>query len=84
MLAARNTRLMPKLVPGRILRFKVNLWSHKRGWGEGPLMIDAKGRTIVDPRKSERKWHPGFHYTRFCSAYGVRRGAANTGNNKNM
>jgi hypothetical protein len=80
MLAARNIRGAPRLVPGKILRFKVNLWSHKRGWGEGPLMIDAKGRTIVDPRKSERKWHPGFHYTRFCSAYGVRRGAANTGN----
>jgi hypothetical protein len=80
---ARNKPGTPRLVPGKIIRFPVNLWSHKQGHASGPLMIDAKGRTIVDPRKSDRKWHPGYHYTRFCSAYAVRRGAANTGSNSN-
>jgi len=79
----RNTKSrFPALVPGKIIEFPVNLWSHKQGWASGPLMIDASGRTIVDPRKSNRTWRPGFHYTKFCSAYGVRRGVAQTGNNK--
>jgi hypothetical protein len=79
----RNTKSrFPALVTGKIIEFPVNLWSHKQGWASGPLMIDASGRTIVDPRKSNRTWRPGFHYTKFCSAYGVRRGVAQTGNNK--
>lgn len=73
----------PRLPTGKVITFPVNLWSHKQGHASGPLMIDASGKTIVDPRKSDRKWHPGFHYTRFCSAYGVRRGFAKTGNNGN-
>ena len=68
------------LTPGRIIRFPVNLWSHKQGHASGPLMIDASGKTIVDPRRSDRKWKPGFHYTKFCAAYGVMRGAVRTGN----
>ena len=83
MLAARNSVGAPKLVPGRIIRFAVNLWSHKQGHASGPLMIDAKGRSIVDPRKSDRRWRPGFHYTKFCSAYAVRRGAVTTGSPAN-
>jgi len=71
------------LTPGRILRFPVNLWAHKQGHASGPLMIDASGKTIVDPRKSNRKWKPGFHYTKFCAAYGVQQGAVRTGNNNN-
>jgi len=79
----RNTKSrFPALAVGKIIEFPVNLWSHKQGWASGPLMIDASGRTIVDPRKSNRSWKPGFHYTKFCSAYGVRRGVAQTGNNK--
>ena len=77
----RNNRNAPALAVGKIIEFPVNLWSHKQGWASGPLMIDASGRTIVDPRKSDRSWKPGFHYTKFCSAYGVRRGVAQTGNN---
>lgn len=72
----------PALVVGKIIEFPVNLWSHKQGWASGPLMIDASGKTIVDPRRSNRSWKPGFHYTKFCSAYGVRRGVAQTGDNK--
>jgi hypothetical protein len=82
MMNARNKTTAPRLVAGKIIEFPVNLWSHKQGWASGPLMIDASGKTIVDPRRSNRSWKPGFHYTKFCSAYGVRRGVAQTGNNK--
>lgn len=68
---------------GRVIEFPVKLWSHKTGWSGGPLLVDASGRTITDPRKSDRKFTPGFHYTKFCSAYGVRPGFAKTGNNSN-
>jgi hypothetical protein len=79
----RSTTSYPRPPVGKVITLPVNLWSHKQGHASGPLMIDASGKTIVDPRKSDRKWHPGFHYTRFCSAYGVRRGFAKTGNNRN-
>lgn len=82
MMNARNNTRSLTLVTGKIIEFPVNLWSHKQGWASGPLMIDASGKTIVDPRRSNRSWKPGFHYTKFCSAYGVRRGIAQTGNNK--
>jgi hypothetical protein len=72
-----------KLSPGKIIDFPVKLWSHKTGWAGGPLIVDASGKTITDPRKADRNYKPGFHYTKFCSAYGVRRGFAKTGNNSN-
>lgn len=72
-----------RLIPGRIIEFPVNLWAHKQGWAGGPLMIDASGRTIVDPRKANLNYHPGFHYTKFCSAWAVHRGIAETGSNGN-
>ena len=79
MINVRSAPKDPKLTPGKIIEFPVNLWSHKQGWASGPLMVDASGKTIVDPRYSNRSWKPGFHYTKFCSAYGVRRGFAKTG-----
>lgn len=77
---ARNKVPLPV---GRVIDFPVKLWSHKTGWAGGPLIVDASGKTITDPRKCDRKFTPGFHYTKFCSAYGVRRGFAKTGNNSN-
>jgi hypothetical protein len=77
-----STVKYPSLPVGKIITFPVNLWSHKQGHASGPLMIDASGKTIVDPRRANMKWQPGFHYTKFCSAYAVRRGVAQTGNNK--
>ena len=76
----RNTT---QLRPGRIIEFPVNLWGHKQGWAGGPLLIDASGKTIVDPRKANLNYHPGFHYSKFCSAWAVRRGVARTGANAN-
>lgn len=72
-----------KLPPGKVIDFPVKLWSHKTGWAGGPLIVDASGKTITDPRRADRNYKPGFHYTKFCSAYGVRRGFAKTGNNSN-
>jgi len=71
----------PKLVPGKVIDFPVKLWSHKTGWAGGPLIVDASGNTITDPRKANRNYTPGYHYTTFCSAYAVRRGFAHTGSN---
>jgi hypothetical protein len=72
-----------RLPAGKVIEFPVKLWSHKTGWAGGPLIVDASGKTITDPRKADRNYKPGFHYSKFCSAYGVRRGFAKTGNNSN-
>ena len=52
---------MPKLVAGKIMRFKANIFAHKRGWATGPLVTDAKGKVIIDPRKASRDY-PGLNY----------------------
>ena len=67
----------PLLVPGRIIMFPINLWSHKQGWATGPQLIDASGKTISDPRKADRKY--GYNYSKFCSAYCVKASGAKTG-----
>ena len=77
---ASKSELLPV---GKVLDFPVALWSHKTGWAGGPLIVDASGHTITDPRKADRNYTPGFHYTKFCSAYIVKRGMAQTGNNAN-
>ena len=56
---------------GKRIVFKVNLWSHKRGWATGPLLTDAKTKMIKDPRKSARNY-PGLNYSNFCSAFCVK------------
>jgi len=78
-----KSRDNPPLPVGRVIEFPVRLWSHKTGWAGGPLIVDASGKTIRDPRKANRSYKPGFHYTKFCAAYGVRRGFAKTGTNAN-
>jgi len=81
-MSARANKTAP-LPVGKVIEFPVKLWSHKTGWAGGPLLVDASGQTITDPRKADRNYKPGFHYTKFCSAYGVRPGFAKTGNNVN-
>jgi hypothetical protein len=75
--------LSQRLFPGKIIQFPANLFSHKTGWAGGPLLVDAAGKTIVDPRKANFKYRPGFHYTKICSIWGVKRGMARTGSNAN-
>lgn len=60
-----------KLIPGKLLRFKANLFAHKRGWATGPLITDAKNKVITDPRKASRNY-PGLNYTTYCTSFCVK------------
>lgn len=47
------------------------VFSHKQGFATGPLLRDASGRVIPDPRAANRNY--GFYdYKRFCGAMCVR------------
>ena len=67
-----------KLVVGKTITVPVNLWAHKQGWGAAPIIVDASGKTIYDPRRANRKY-PGLNYTTFCSAYCVMKNKAVSG-----
>jgi hypothetical protein len=56
---------------GKRITFKANVFSHKRGWATGPLLTDAKGKVINDPRKCSRNY-PGLNYERYCSSFCVK------------
>jgi hypothetical protein len=60
--------------PGKVIQFPVKLWSHKQGFATGPVIVDASGKTIKDPRRADRSY-PGLNYSVFCSAYCVKAGA---------
>lgn len=84
MIADSNMRINmrqrgPSLIPGRVITFPINAWSHKQGWATGPLMIDASGKLITDPRRANRDY--GYNYTKFCSAFCIRAGKVDTGRN---
>ena len=65
---------VPALTGKRNVIVPVNLWAHKQGWGAPPIITDAKGRTIADPRKASRKY-PGLDYNQYCGCYCVKKGA---------
>jgi len=46
---------------GKRIVFRANVFSHKRGWATGPLLVDASGKMIKDPRKADRNY-PGLNY----------------------
>ena len=56
---------------GKRIVFKANVFSHKRGWATGPLLTDAVGKSITDPRKASRSY-PGLSYDRYCSSFCVK------------
>ena len=68
------------LKPGKKLRFPVNLFSHKQGWATGPLLTDACGKIIRDPRKSCRNY--GYNYSKYCSSFCVRNKGVEVGNSE--
>jgi hypothetical protein len=46
------------------------VWSHKQGFSaDGPLLRDACGRLIKDPRKACRSYGSGLDYTEVCGAF---------------
>ena len=69
-----NEKGKGRLPAGKVIEFPVKLWSHKQGWATGPVIVDASGKTITDPRRANRKY-PGLNYSKFCSAYCVKIGA---------
>ena len=56
---------------GKRIIFRGNIFSHKRGWATGPLLTDARGKVIIDPRKASRNY-PGLNYERYCSSFCVK------------
>ena len=67
-----------KCVPGKLFKFKANVFSHKRGWATGPLLVDAKGKAIIDPRKASRNY-PGLSYGKYCSSFCVKNSGIKVG-----
>ena len=70
------------VVPGRTLKIPVMVWSHKLGWGTGPLLVDSNNRVIKDPRTAGKDYD--FNYTAFCAAFCVRKGKAHSGSLSNL
>ena len=67
----RVKRAAATLKPGRVIVFKAEFFSHKRGWATGPLVVGAKGKLIRDPRKISRAY-PGLNYDKYCSSFCVK------------
>jgi hypothetical protein len=59
------------LRPGRVITFKAEFFSHKRGWATGPLVVGAAGKLITDPRKISRDYS-GLNYDKYCSSFCVK------------
>jgi hypothetical protein len=62
---------VPPVTLGKIMKIRANVFSHKRGWATGPLLVDAKGNVIKDPRKAAKKY-PGLNYNTYCSSFCVK------------
>jgi hypothetical protein len=60
----------PKLRVGTTIQIRANCFSHKQGWATGPLLYDADGKAILDPRKANRNY--GYKYTKYCSSFCVK------------
>lgn len=59
------------LSPDNVVHVKnADVWSHKQGFATGPLLEDACGKIIADPRKACRDYGP-YNYKTFCGAYCV-------------
>lgn len=50
---------------------KAGVFSHKQGFATGPLLRDASGRTIPDPRSANRNYGE-YNYRTFCGAMCIR------------
>jgi len=63
-------RHVSKLQVGKTIKIRANCFSHKQGWATGPLLYDASGKVIKDPRRANRNY--GYKYTRYCSSFCVK------------
>ena len=73
-----STRKIPTVVVGKLMKIRVGVFSHKRGWATGPLLKDAKGQVIKDPRKASRNYG-GLNYNTYCSSFCVKNKGINVG-----
>jgi hypothetical protein len=73
-----RVRTAGPLKVGTPIVFKANVFSHKRGWATGPLLTDAKGKAITDPRKASRKY-TGLNYEKYCSSFCVKESGVKVG-----
>jgi hypothetical protein len=67
----RVKRAAVRLTPGRVVVFKADFFSHKRGWGGDPIVTGATGKLITDPRTTSRKYS-GLNYNKYCSSFCVK------------
>jgi LysM repeat protein len=67
----RIKRAAKELRPGRLITFKADFFSHKRGWATGPLITGACGKLIKDPRTISRDY-PGMNYDTYCRSFCVK------------
>jgi hypothetical protein len=75
------TATVGPVIPGKRIIIKKNLWSHKRGWGTGPLLADACGKIINDPRKACRNYD-SLKYTKVCGSFCVKNSGVKSGKSK--
>ena len=73
-----STSKIPTVVVGKLMKIRVGVFSHKRGWATGPLVQDAKGQVIKDPRKACRT-DGGVNYNHYCSSFCVKNKVNNVG-----
>lgn len=55
-----------------VLVKNAGLWSHKQGLATGPLLKDACGKAIRDPRKACRRYSDTLDYTQYCGSICVK------------
>ena len=65
---------------GRSIKFKANIWSHKRGWATGALLKDASGKAILNPLTADRKYT--HDYSKYCSSMCVKNKGVKVGLSK--
>jgi hypothetical protein len=67
------------LVIDRKIQFKANCFSHKQGYGTGPLLTDAKGKPIRDARYANKNY--GFlNYKIYGGSFCVKNKGVQVGN----
>lgn len=67
----RIKRATTTMKPGKIITFKAEFFSHKRGWATGPLITGATGKLIRDPRRTSRKYE-SINYNKYCGSFCVK------------
>lgn len=72
----RNNVIVPKVDASRVdvgdivLIRNADVWSHKQGFSpDGPLLRDACGKIIKDPKLACRNYGSGLDYTAVCGTF---------------